>query len=243
MTDPGIALRYLDRITKARGLEELQRIRDELDRAGLSAFGRQRIEEALVNKTGVLMDEIAKKADKIFPVDRPQELRDLGLPKAEATPTSIVPGLPAEALPRSTDELVAPIATPAQARAAWDAYVAIAQAIEDPQDVVEIQGKRFRKKSFWRKIALAYGIDVELREAAQELKDDAKGPFWSSHVVVRARSRTGRYVDGVASCSNREPAKEAATAHVVYATAYTRAANRAIADLVAAGEVSAEEVE
>jgi hypothetical protein len=243
MTDPGIALRILDRIVAARGLEELQRIRDELDKAGLSAFGRQRIEEALVDKTGVLMDAIAKKADKIFPVDKPLE------PKVE---TVIVPGAPPRAIDQQirpadltsrSDELVAPIVTPAQASFAWKQYVAIAQAIEDPADVVEIQGHRFRKKSFWRKLALVYGIDVELREAAQELKDDAKGAFWSSHVVVRARSRTGRYVDGVASCSNREPAKADATAHVVYATAYTRAANRAIADLVAAGEVSAEEVE
>ena len=56
-------------------------------------------------------------------------------------------------------------------------------------------------------------------------------------------TKTGRRADGVASCSNREPNKTSATAHVIYATAYTRAANRAIADLVAAGEVSAEEVE
>jgi len=141
MTDPGIALRYLDRITKARGLEELQRIRDELDRAGLSAFGRQRIEEALVNKTGVLMDEIAKKADKIFPVDRPQELRDLGLPKAEALdrflasshhtffPTNIAVGpAPAQKLcERSTERIylaVANLSNPAQV-----VYVASSQRV------------------------------------------------------------------------------------------------------------------
>ncbi len=171
-----------------------------------------------------------------------------GRPPQDTTParaTEISLGRPAEVrdLGLQGQLLVSPIATPAQARAAWDAYVAMAKALEDPADVVEIEGKAFRRKSFWRKIALAYGIDVVLREATQELKDDAEGAYWSAHVVVRASSRTGRHVDGVASCSNREPNKRAATAHVVYATAYTRAANRAIADLVAAGEVSAEEVE
>ena len=160
-----------------------------------------------------------------------------GLAKEVAAPAS------AQVDVEPSQELVVPIASPAQARAAWDAYVAMAQALEDPADVVQIEGKRFRKKSFWRKIALAYGVDVELREASQELKDDKLGPYWSSTVLVRATTKTGRRADGVASCSNREPNKTSATAHVIYATAYTRAANRAIADLVAAGEVSAEEVE
>jgi hypothetical protein len=243
MTETGIALRFLDRIAKARSLEELARIRDEAKAAQLTPFADTRVSKALDDR-GKHLAEIAAEHAEAF-----RKGAELLEPKIV---TVQVPGAPPretvdeDVLVRDqalTGELVAPIVTPAQASFAWKQYVAIAQAIEEPADVVEIQGHRFRRKSFWRKLALVYGIDVELREASQELKDDAKGAFWSSHVVVRARSRTGRYVDGVASCSNREPAKADATAHVVYATAYTRAANRAIADLVAAGEVSAEEVE
>jgi len=146
--------------------------------------------------------------------------------------------------PTSTGgELVVPIASPAQARAAWDAYVAMAQALEDPADVVEIEGKRFRRKSFWRKVALAYGISVELVNQLRAVEGDPAGVRTAFYVQVRASSKTGRHVDGVASCSSREPGRTSALEHVLYATAYTRAANRAIADLVAAGEVSAEEVE
>lgn len=140
-------------------------------------------------------------------------------------------------------QLVVPIASPAQARAAWDAYVAMAQALEDPADVVEIEGKRFRRKSFWRKVALAYGISVELVNQLRAVEGDPAGVRTAFYVQVRASSKTGRHVDGVASCSSREPGRTSALEHVLYATAYTRAANRAIADLVAAGEVSAEEVE
>ena len=265
MTETGSALRFLDRIAKAETLDELARIRDDVKGAGLSTVADQRVTEALRSRGDVLAGRNAERATAFrkgaqllepgstgttSADPEPSRAKELPLPiRAQSPaartdpPTSIVPGLPDPGLPRSTGELVVPVVSPALARAAWDAYVAIAQALEDPADVVEIKGKRFRRKSFWRKIANAYGIDVELREASQELKDDAQGPYWSSHVVVRATTRFGRHADGVASCSNREPDKAGATAHVVYATAYTRAANRAIADLVAAGEVSAEEVE
>ncbi len=209
----------------------------------LTDVGRNKVYDLLVAR----LDAIQKgrpesREGRLSPSPAPAA-PDPRSPPARATETSL--GRPDVDVLRSTglSMLVSPIATPAQARAAWDAYVAMAKALEDPADVVRIEGKDFRRKSFWRKIALAYGIDVVLREATQELKDDAEGAYWSAHVVVRASSRTGRHVDGVASCSNREPNKRQATAHVVYATAYTRAANRAIADLVAAGEVSAEEVE
>ncbi len=162
-------------------------------------------------------------------------------PGAAASPagSSFLPAAPAP----SSVGLVLPIATPAQARAAWDAYVAMAQALEDPADVVEIEGRRFRRKSFWRKIALAYGVDVEQLGEERRLEPQPSGEVRIAfYVRVRALAKSGRHFDGVGSCSSLERKGERKE-HDIYATAFTRAANRAIADLVAAGEVSAEEVE
>lgn len=243
MTEPGVALRLLDRITSAKNLAELQRIRDELTATQLSDFARQRVEEALVSRTEVLMDAIAKKADKVFPVDKPKP-PPAAVPPAPPAPAAGPVDRPVD-VPRSTggQELVLPIATPAQARAAWDSYVAIAQALEDPADLVEIEGHKWRRKSFWRKIANAYGISVQELGEERRLEPQPSGEVRIAfYVRTRATAASGRFMDGVGSCSSLERKGERKE-HDIYATAYTRAANRAIADLVAAGEVSAEEVE
>jgi len=243
MTETGIALRFLDRITTAKDLAELQRVRDDVVKAELSALARQRVEGALVRRTEVLMDAIASKAEKVFPVDKPTPLRT---PVPPAPPVAPVAPVDRPAIvTRSTEglELVVPIATPAQARAAWDAYVALAQALEDPADVVEIEGHKWRRKSFWRKIANAYGVSVQELGEERRLETQPSGEVRIAfYVRTRATAASGRFMDGVGSCSSLERKGERKE-HDVYATAYTRAANRAIADLVAAGEVSAEEVE
>ena len=53
---------------------------------------------------------------------------------------------------------------------------------------------------------------------------------------------TGRYADGWGNCSRQEGNK-AHPNHDIPATAMTRATNRAIADLIGAGEVTAEEIQ
>ncbi len=52
----------------------------------------------------------------------------------------------------------------------------------------------------------------------------------------------GRQTEGVAICTSTEK-KFAHPEHDVYTTCHTRAKNRAISDMIAAGEVSAEEME
>src|SRR5690606_31072830 len=69
-----------------------------------------------------------------------------------------------------------------------------------------------------------------------------------ARVVVRATAPWGQTVEAVGLCDTREArfrsaAARAKATHDVEATAATRATNRAISDLIAAGEVSAEEIE
>jgi hypothetical protein len=107
------------------------------------------------------------------------------------------------------------------------------------------QTKKFIKKSGWRKIATAFGISIErINVNTQHLGED--------HIAithaVRAVAPGGRSCDGVGSCDSHEERFEETTGKYkwkyndVDGTAYTRAANRAISDLVGGGEVSAEEM-
>ncbi len=209
----------------------------------LTESGKARIYDSLVARA----EEISRAA-KAEPFRRAAEILTKGSTGPPAgyhgKVTHVEPLVPPiEIRVTGSTELVLPIATPAQARAAWDAYVAMAKALEDPADVVVIEGKPFRRKSFWRKIALAYGVDVEELGEERRLETQPSGEIRIAfYVRVRARAKNGRSFDGVGSCSSLERKGERKE-HDIYATAFTRAANRAIADLVAAGEVSAEEVE
>jgi len=235
---------YVDRVLKATTLEETSAIRDEVaeDRL-LIQVDRLRIYDALAKRGAQLLDRgnvFGTAADLVLGSGRPTRTSSPAEPVDRAAIGPRSTGVQELALP---EDLLVPLGTPAEVRRVWELYKATAKALEDPEDLVTIEGRPFRKKSFWRKIALAYGVSVELREARELLGSDEEGVGFWSRVTVRATSARGRFADGVAVCSNREPTKKGATQHVVYATAYTRAANRAIADLVAAGEVSAEEVE
>lgn len=106
-------------------------------------------------------------------------------------------------------------------------------------DYQMIQGKKFKKKSAWRKLATAYCISTEIREERRE--DLASGNF-VYHFKVRAIANNGRYAEGVGSCSSDEKGL-AKTEHNTRSIAETRATNRAISNLIGAGEVSAEEID
>src|SRR3989304_821118 len=140
-----------------------------------------------------------------------------------------------------------------------------------PDCIQTIQGKKFRKKAFWRAVATAFNIHLEFR-SEQRLPWGAEtgreGWLWTA--TYRAIAPNGRYADGDGTCEASEktvylvewgagrgprvvadagrplvdlPATALnASAHNVRAHAHTRAKNRAIADLVGFGEVSAEEL-
>lgn len=116
--------------------------------------------------------------------------------------------------------------------------------------------KRFIKKSGWKNLAMALGISVEPINAP--IRTDLGEGHYAITREVKATAPNGRYAVGEGSCDTQEErfkkyewvnrertfvGYETPKYHDISSTAYTRAANRAISDLVGGGEVSAEEVE
>jgi uncharacterized protein YecE (DUF72 family) len=113
------------------------------------------------------------------------------------------------------------------------------------EDAVEIQGRKYLKKSAWRKWALACGVSDEILqyERVPLNGEDTNGNFYYRVMVRAYHIPTQRSAVGVAIAAKKEKKAWAREEHDIFALAHTRAKNRAIADLVGGGEVSAEEVE
>ncbi len=156
-----------------------------------------------------------------------------------------------------------------QAVAEWKLYQELTQKLLDESDYQKIGQARFKKKSAWRKYAKAFNISCSLVKEEILRADDGFPIF--ARVWARAEEPSGRFQvsDGEYHITERCcPAatgedcgkKRKQTWHEccsstcdgrkhqshpgdVAATATTRAKNRAISDLIGAGEVSAEEAE
>ena len=139
----------------------------------------------------------------------------------------------------TTTDIVRPVVSATQAIAAWKEFQDLQKAILEPSDLQRIQGKDFKKKSAWRKFAAFFNLNDKIVEETQILHQDGQGWTWKIKVICTAPN--GRFTEGVGICSTSERTF-AHLEHDTYATAHTRAKNRAISDMVAAGEVSAEEV-
>jgi hypothetical protein len=134
---------------------------------------------------------------------------------------------------------VMPLVSPEKAAEQWKLFEALKAKLLNEEDYQTIVGKRYIKRSGFRKIAVYFGIsDRILKEDRTEREDGSF--FWK--IEVEAYAPNGRCCVGVGACDSRER-KFAHTEHDVFATAHTRAKSRAISDLVAGGAVSAEEVE
>ena len=110
-----------------------------------------------------------------------------------------------------------------------------------PNDYVVLEtreGKRpYIKKSGWMKYALACQLSLEKRDERVDELPNGKVYFFT----FRAVAPNGRFADAVGSASTTER-QFTHPEHDVRALAQTRACNRAISNLVAGGEVSAEEM-
>lgn len=149
------------------------------------------------------------------------------------------------------------------AKAFMDNYQELVKALLDNEDYQKIGANSKKKKSAWRKLATAFNISDEV--VSEELKfDDDDNQIISARYKVRATLPNGRSTIGVGSCSIYDKIRYNATPkhpadketpsnfelrgrfsnaeHDVPSTAHTRAKNRAISDLIGAGEVSAEEM-
>jgi len=139
----------------------------------------------------------------------------------------------------TTTDIVRPAVSAQQAIAAWNEFQDLKKAILQPSDLQRISGKDFMKKSAWRKFATFFNLNDKIVEEVQTPHQDGQG--WTWKIKVECMAPNGRITEGVGMCSTSER-NFAHLEHDTYATAHTRAKNRAISDMVAAGEVSAEEV-
>lgn len=126
----------------------------------------------------------------------------------------------------------------AQQKALAAAYDAACNAIIGPNDEQKEGGRTFKKKSAWRKLARYFRISTEIVGVDRQSMD---GIFLAT-VRVRATAPWGQYAESVGACGTDEASgrRTISTADAI-ATAETRATNRAISNLIAMGEVSAEE--
>ena len=153
-----------------------------------------------------------------------------------------------------------------QAISEWDEYQKLTRRLLDESDYQRIGNRQFKKKSAWRKYARAFNIaDRIVYEQIERFEDGF--PIWA-RIRVQAQAPNGRTCEADHECHVKERCCLAAAglpcdkrtwrghtccasgcngrAHWSHpgdlpATATTRAKNRAISDLIGAGEVSAEE--
>src|SRR3990167_7039000 len=94
---------------------------------------------------------------------------------------------------------------------ALTAYRELQRALDRamPDQIMELDGKPFRKKGYWSAIAVAFNLRTECvhesREVDGHFKDDRPNVGW--HVVYRATAPNGRAVDGDGSGFALEKAK------------------------------------
>lgn len=160
-----------------------------------------------------------------------------------------VPDQPTTELARRdrTEEVLKPVDA-GDLLASFQAYQELLPRLLTPGDYQQAErGKRFVKKSGWRKIARAFRLNCEV--VRLDVERDSDGMPVRASAVVRATAPNGDFQEGDGHCSIHESrftgrgsdqARKKAE-NDLPATAVTRAKNRAISDLVGMGEVSAEE--
>ena len=160
-------------------------------------------------------------------------LRQRGLAKAEVLP-------PVEAYQMN------PVLTIASARESWNAFLEVRSVVmEDPACFDEIAGHREMNRTGATRLATYFGLSMEtlsVLETDVSLPGDDRGAYSDHRFLVRVRvSKSARYADGVGSCRVSEiPEKTnkgetiplSQREHFALTKAATRAAKRAIADIL-----------
>jgi hypothetical protein len=192
-----------------------------------------------------------------------KELKGILMPQDMSKPPgTIVHMSEDELMTRPQHAMVVPAKPSAEEFARdFDTYIAIQRAIDErmPDSIMDIQGKPFRKKSYWRAVATAFNLSV--KPTSDEYFETTED--WGYKIVYVATAPSGRDAYGDGTCMhsdkrvydwdytkkprvrlgvNKLKTEDNATHHNVRGHAHTRAYNRAVSNLVGFGEVSAEEM-
>ena len=135
--------------------------------------------------------------------------------------------------------IVRPALSPNDSLSAWHAFQDLKGKIKSSNDVTTIRGKEYLGKSFWRKMATFFNLTDEILDRKFEYND--RGFIQSAYYEIKMIAPNGRSTTGIGFCSAKER-EFAHPDHDIRATAHTRAKNRGISDMIAGGEVSAEEI-
>ena len=120
-------------------------------------------------------------------------------------------------------------------------YQTIRVREKDPETGKYVTVEReFKKKSAWQKLARAFNVDTKI--VSRELQRTKTGSINEAYYCVCATLPNGRSVESDALCSRKEKGKSKVSDHAIMSTAKTRATNRAIAELIGAGETSGDEM-
>lgn len=132
-----------------------------------------------------------------------------------------------------------------ETKQAMDTYQQGLRSLLEDGDWQQTGDGAFVKKSGWRKIATWFGLSVSI--VSQRVERDEQGSPLRASVIARAEAPNGRFMEGDGHCAATERRFKGTGAQKIendlINTATTRAKNRAIADLVGMGAVSAEEVD
>jgi hypothetical protein len=140
-----------------------------------------------------------------------------------------------------SEYIVAPVMTLEQAKIVWNEYLQLKGfLLNDPACFDVIEGSKEMNRTGATRLATAFGLSTELirvDEGRVELVDEGKFDY-RYRVIVRV-SKGSRHSDGIGSCRVSEiPGKmdDSKREHFATTKAWTRAAKRAIADILGGTE-------
>jgi hypothetical protein len=146
------------------------------------------------------------------------------------------------AMPRAAGGLtVAPEIDIEVAKRLWNSYLDFKEAIlSDPACSDEIDGRKQMNRTGATRLALPFGLSIAERGVDEGRVQEADTGNFDYRYIVRVRvSKGDRFVDGIGSCRVSEiPGKmdDSKKEHFALTKAWTRAAKRAIADILGGTE-------
>ncbi len=162
------------------------------------------------------------------------------LPRSHAEETAIAASVQGDLVVRAELGI-------AEAKKVWNDYLEFRDVIlSDPACFDEIEGHKEMNRTGATRLALPFGLSIEERDIEEATVQLADSGDFDYRFRVRVRvSKGSRFVDGIGSCRLSEIAATTKTGkpvslsqreHFALTRAWTRAAKRAIADILGGTE-------